>query len=585
MSRKETTYLDEDYLNYLENNKEEYIQMFEKENSSQNQVPVNVLATEPKISKIDIKHTIDMGVKMAYVVSNLSLFAQKLFYTALSEIRSDDKDFHEINFEVKDIINTFKMDKANAWRDLHKAIVELYKADIFLWNEASKALRVNHLLDSIELVNKKAVKISISQKIANHFLHLKNYFYKVPLEYLLDLPTPNSMRLFYLLYGYFYYYQNSYSLKANRKSKNTEEPETVKFKIPYVQLKTMFEAEKYETYLYTRKMGKDKYPTFKRFSDKVLGKSLEYINEKGILHVEVDKIFNQPQLFFEDNKKIAFIPPKLEEPRTSRRVVTHLEFTITKGAVLLQKEQEKANNDTESFFLRMICEYFKARFDINKTVIKQLLEEGYTYTDLMLAGISMQSILNLSSRGLWIYTSNCKKDPNWKNAKLRKETYIKEYQQIAIPNLGLTFDDNSAQEYIIHSPVGFLRKTLEEEKYYETIDAINSEKGNLRLGSFGDKVEKLYTKSFYDEKADWDGDKFKELIRSEEKDFDLIFEVFKNCHYGAKKLNTNENWFKHFYKNGSLNIHWKEKFYKSHSDWQQAMNEGTDRKLKLRNLV
>ena len=280
MSRKETTYIDEEYLNYLEAHKEEYFQMFEKESSSQNQVPVNVLSTDNfETTKINIHHTVDMGVKMAYAISDLSLFSQKLFYATVSEIRSDDKKLHPSVFTVKDIIETFKMDKSNAWKALHKSSVEILNAKIFLWNENTKALSVDTLGKLTFTDDKKSVEISLHEDVKKYFLNLKNHFYKVPLEYLLDFSSPKNMRLFYILFGRFYYYLNSYAPKANRrKSNQTEEPETVKFKIPYEQLRTMFEAEKYETYLNTRKIGKDRYPSYTIFYKEFLKDAIKDIN-------------------------------------------------------------------------------------------------------------------------------------------------------------------------------------------------------------------------------------------------------------------------------------------------------------------
>lgn len=569
-------------------------EMLFKEFSEENLPPksesnVKEKALKSKTNKINILNFVDVSEKMLYSISNFSLFTQKLFYTAISEIKENDESFQEIVFKVTDIVDKFKMDKSNVWRALRKATKELFESKVYAWNEQTKELEVVHIFSKMKLAeNNKVVKILFDKQVSKYFLKLSNYFYKVPLGYLLDLHSQNSMKIFHLLFGYYYYNKNSYLKKKNRKisNKNNNEEETLKLVVPYEQLRMLFEAEKYNTFIDTGKLGEDKYPTLKKFSRSVLDYAIKDINEQGILHIELEKIKGKQQIFFEDTT-----PFSLDIERNGYKV-SHLVFKIKAGKNLEQLEQDRQNIKADDALLTEICEYFKTRFDISYVITKKLFRTGYSYEKLMLSAIAMQSILNFSSRGLWIYTKDKDNDPNWQQEKIREQTYIKEYLKISLPNLGASFDNEKKfHQFVIKKPVGFLKKTLKEELYLSTIDFINKQSTLASITS--NTNEKLCTASLYDNTGY--GEQFKNCIKryNTDKDakemgaeFDLIHDIFNFfCRDSALKLNPNTKWKEYFY-NGlnELDIYWKAKKYEQHPERQQSIKKTVDRILSERNL-
>lgn len=511
---------------------------------------------ETKINIINIDNYVDMGDKMLYSISEMSLFAQKLFYTAISTIQSEDKEFKEVVFKASDIGKKFKMQRPNVSSGLYQATSELMESQLLVWDEIMQDFIQISIYDTKIMPKKEGIVIlKFSNAMKKYLLELKNHFAKVPLEYLLDFRSQNAMKLFHIFYGHFY---------TNRKYKRHD-----KLKISYRQLKAVFEPEVFRTYSRTKKWGKQKYPKFKDFRRNVLDPSIEAINKQGILHIEIDSVRGES-----DSESTYFFKNSLP---INNRKISHLVFTITEGEAFTIRERERENKKIEDSLLREICDYFKARFDIHESVIKNLVKK-HTYAELMLSAISMQSVLNLSSRGLWIYNEQ----QNWRDLTYRKNNYIKEYQKIAIPNLGISFmeDDNKFHQFIIKEPVGFLKKTLEEQWYFKTIDLINTEG---YLASFGnDTAEKIYTKSFYDTEY---GDEFKILIRNGNKDTDLIYRAFSLCRDGALKMHPNERWTNYFYKNNLLNLYWKLDFYPQYPEQQKAMKARIDRILKSRKLA
>lgn len=208
----------------------------------------------------------------------------------------------------------------------------------------------------------------------------------------------------------------------------------------------------------------------------------------------------------------------------------------------------------------------------------------------MLSAISMQSILNFSSRGLWIYT---KDKTNWSDLRFRKEHYIKEYLKIALPNLGTFFDEEEKfHQFVIKEPVGFLKSTLKDKLYLQTIDFINKQG---MLTAFASSVnEKLCVASLYDN-VEY-GEQFKNCIKRYDsnksakemgEELDLIYKIFGFfCRDSALKLNPNAKWKEYFY--GGLNevdVYWKTKFYKQKPERQESIKKTVNRILAERNLL
>ena len=539
---------------------------------SQKQIATNVLATKPKPTLINIEHYVDMEDKMLYAISDMKLFAQKLFYASISEIGGKDTEFKEIVFKASDLAEKFYMQQSNVSKALYEATDDLMSSQLLIWDEVQRNFKqIPIYAYRIVPKNEGIVILKFSEEMKPYLLGLENNFSKAPLEYLLQL-SGNAMRLFHIFYGHFYL-NCKYPKRKNKK-----------LKILYRQLEAMFEPQMLRNYGRKKKWENPKYPTFREFYRNVLKNVISEINDQGIIHIEMDRLFGKPDYETpEDKKKMYFY----ETPSDSKnpRKVTHLEFTVTEGSAFAfrERERERKREAKENMAqeLKEICEYFKARFDINASEIKKLSKQ-YSTAELMLAGISMQSILNLSSRGIWVYTGCSGKEPfKWDDLNYRNKVYINEYNKIAIPNLGLFFDENKkVHEFTINKPVGFLKATLEKQKYFETIDVINSE---AKLASFGSDIEKLYTKSLYDNK-EW-GKEFKELVNKKSLDTILIQKIFSFCRDGALKMNTNENWLSYFYKCGNLNLHWKSEFYPQNPEYQEAMNAKIDRILKKRNLA
>ncbi len=530
--------------------------------------------TKLQVTPINTTNHVDVENVMLYSISKMSLFAQKLFYTAISEIQSEDKEFKEVIFKSSDIAKKFNMKQQNVSSGLYQATSDLLESQLLVWDDLKKEfMQVNIYSTKFMPKEEGIVVLKFNEDMKKYLLGLKKHFSKVPLKYLLDLPTTNAMKLFHIFYGQLYT-----NLKYHKNDK---------LKISYRQLRAMFEPEMFYNYGRKRKWDNPQYPTFKDFNRNVLKPAILAINKQGIIHVEREEVRGEPDKYKEDNNKLFFF--ESASPVNARKI-SHLVFTITKGENFDIEEEKRKNKNTDDALLREICDYFKARFDISDVVVKKLLREGYSYTELMLSAISMQSILNFSSRGLWIYT---KDKENWDNLSYRKEHYIKEYLKIALPNMGTFFDEEEKfHQLVIKEPVGFLKSTLKDKLYLQTIDFINKQ-GTLT--AFASSVnEKLCVASLYDNAES--GESFKKCIKGFNnkksaveygKEFDLIYKIFSFfCRDSALKLNPNTNWENYFYSGyNEVDVYWKIKFYKQKPERQDSIKKTVNRILVERNLL
>lgn len=530
--------------------------------------------TKLQVTPINTTNHVDVENVMLYSISKMSLFAQKLFYTAISEIQPEDKEFKEVIFKATDIAKKFNMKQQNVSSGLYQATSDLLESQLLVWDDLKKDfMQVNIYSTKFMPKEEGIVVLKFNEDMKKYLLGLKKHFSKVPLKYLLDLPTTNAMKLFHIFYGQLY--------------TNIKYHKNGKLKISYRQLRAMFEPEMFYNYGRKRKWENPQYPTFKDFNRNVLKPAVLAINKQGIIHVEIEQTRGEPDKYKEENNKLFFF--ESSSPVNARKI-SHLVFTVTKGENFDIEEEKRKNQNAEDALLREICAYFKARFDISDVVVKKLLREGYSYTELMLSAISMQSILNFSSRGLWIYT---KDKANWSDLTFRKEHYIKEYLKISLPNLGTFFDEEEKfHQLVIKEPVGFLKSTLKDKLYLQTIDLINKQ-GTLTAFTSSTN-EKLCVASLYDN-AEY-GESFKNCIKGFNnkksavgygKEFDLIYKIFSSfCRDSALKLNPNTKWRGYFYSGfNEVDVYWKIKFYKQKPERQESIKKTVNRILAERNLL
>lgn len=537
--------------------------------------------TKPKTNKINPTNYVDIGEHMIYSTYEFSLLTQKLFYTAISEIQAGEKEFNEIVLKDTDIVNNLGISSKNVYSELFRVSEELANLYVIAYSERTYSLERIMVFDKKRVPRKEGViYLKFSESMKEYLLHLQNKFYKVPLAFLLQLPTQNAMKLFHALYGWQYYKKNE-----NKRHNKINKDGYFDLIVPYDKLKSMFEFEMYDEYIKKGVWGKEKYPTTKSFVRNVLDKSIEAINKGEILYVEMIKIKGEKQ-----NLDEKFYPNAASKENS--RKTSHIIFRIKDGSKYEEFEQDRNNKkNPRDELLEEICEYFKVRFDINQIALKKLVKEyGYTYQELMLSAISMQSVLNFSSRGLWIYTED---KPNWRDLNYRIATYIKEYMQISLPNLGAFYDDKKIfHQLIIKEPFGFLKSTLKDRWYLSTIDLINKQGTLTAFASTTN--ERLCVSALYDNQ-EW-GEKLKTCLKrynspknanEEGKEFDLIYKIFSFfCRDSALKLNPNSNWKNYFYSGlNELDVYWKVNKYEQHPDKQQSIRKTVDRILAERNLL
>lgn len=539
-----------------------------------NDSPKAEVANLKKVDKVNLLNFADISKEMVYSISDLSKMAQKIYYIAISNIGKDDDAFHPYTFFVKDIAKTLNIKSKDIYQTVAKATHELSNAKAIFWDSANDHLKTINIFYSADYYFKEGkMSLEFSEQVKQHLLKLQNDFYKVPLKYLLLLPSPNAMRIFNILYGQ--YYLDNYRRKIKK---------DITIEMSVRKLCAMFEYDYYINKITTGKFDENKknYPTLRDFNRYILKPSLDAINNSGLLNITIlKKIKGKKDKDCNINYEV------------NPRKVSHLVFNIGAGQKLEQLEQDRQNIKADDALLKEICEYFKTRFDISNVIVKNLLKTGYSYEKLMLSAIAMQSILNFSSRGIWIYTKDKDNDPNWKNVKSREQTYIKEYLKISLPNLGAFFDnEENFHQLVIKKPVGFLKKTLKEELYLFTIDLINKQSTLASITS--NTNEKLCTASLYDN-VEY-GEKFKNYIKRYDtnksakemgEEFDLIHKIFSFfCRDSALKLNPNTKWKDYFYSGlNEIDIYWKTKFYKQKPERQESIKKTVNRILTERNLL
>lgn len=437
-------------------------------------MPTKPLQVVPN-NEIDLYNYVTMSNLMVQSTLNLSLYAQRLFYCAVSCIRMTDEEFEEIRFSVEELKDRLDLKNKNIYEKIENAVKELHDTDIYVSNNETQSSKKEwvaiHLMAYVKYC-RGTVILRFNPYLKNYLLNLTSLFNSVHLTYLLKMNTPSAMRMLNYLFMHY-----------NMKHRYMKEKDAkVKVTVPISDFSDLFLANLKYNIQKTGKSGSH-FPDFGYINEKQLKPSLRRINKSRIMDVKAEY--------------------KRENAKNPLRI-SHVEFTISLADEYYEIEkklkEDKKKKETENE-IKQIYAYFYKRFNINKTLIKSLMDNGVSLLELKLAAIAMQSRLNAKSYGMW------NKDM-WK-----------------LENIN----------FAIRQPYALLNKILEGKKYIKWI------KENVDLADYellkrqGYDLEDFLTITHYDDDFDIEKNKNNEEFIQDVKD------AFEDA---LKSLNNvpNSNW-------------------------------------------
>lgn len=394
-------------------------------------------------NEIDLYNYVTMSNLLVQSTVNLSLYAKRLFYCAVSCIRMTDEDFEEIRFTVEELKEMLDIRNKNIYEEVEKAAKELHNADIFVSNSETQSSKKEwvalHLMAYVKYSRGRLV-LRFNPYLKSYLLNLTSLFNSVHLAYLVKMNTSGAMSMLNYL---FMQYNMNYRYMKDKTAK-------VKVTVPISDFSDLFLANYKYKFQKTGHCEKKEIPSFGYINEKQIKPSLRKINESGIMDVEAE--------YKRKNSK-------------NPRKISHVAFSISLGNKYYEIEKdlkaEKKKKETENE-IKQIYAYFYKRFNINKTLIKGLMDSGVSLMELKLAAIAMQSHLNAKTYGMW-----------------NKDMWKMENMKMAI-----------------RQPYAFLNKLLEGKKYLKWI------KENVDLADYallkreGYDLENFSSITSYDEGYD-----------------------------------------------------------------------------------
>lgn len=308
-----------------------------------------------------------------------TLDARKLFYLAVSEIKKDDDDLKPIHTHARDLMDMgiFKEKNVNRiYTRANKATNDLLKNSFIYLKEDENKWTGFPLTSYVEYDNGD-IYIVLNPILKPFFLHLQKDFTETLFNFLLKMPTQDSM----VLYNYLFMLYSKYTFKRDKNGVAT-------FVIPNEEIEALFEGEYYANK--NKKNVSKRYLNRKDFNAHLLKPAINAINKSGLLNVEMKNV------------------------RNSKHEIASYIFKVSIGDVyvtLKEERDQQIQERLEEKELKNINLFFYKRFGIksyNKDAkteeegtIEKLREKGVSLVQLKLAAIQMQAYLNSTSDCIW----------------------------------------------------------------------------------------------------------------------------------------------------------------------------------------
>jgi len=184
---------------------------------------------------------------------SFSLFEQRVFLKVLSLINPEDpKSLNYLKFEIKDLMNDVNTVSSKAYNQIRDAARSLRKREIHIKLKNGSDFYTGVFIDAEANPRESFIKVNIHDRLKNQYINLSGEFTRMKLCYVLNLSSPNAMRLYEIL--------NQYKTIGRRS-------------ILLDELRHMFDCV-------------DKYPSFAEFKRRILLPSIKAVNKNTDLKVE-----------------------------------------------------------------------------------------------------------------------------------------------------------------------------------------------------------------------------------------------------------------------------------------------------------
>ena len=203
---------------------------------------------------------------------NLTLLEAKLVRLAIAQILKNDDDFRTYEIDIISLAKLLKIDRYNIYHEMDKLTTDLMRKIIYIRDKESSKKKENyiklHWVDTV-IYKDGIITFKLSNELKPYLLGLNQLFSLYSYEEIIELPTPNSIRLYELLVSY----QNMKyrGIHANQYNGIEIEDGEVVFTLDY--LRKFFNCE--ENYIDNNSL----------FVRKVIKSSIDNINKKTVMRV------------------------------------------------------------------------------------------------------------------------------------------------------------------------------------------------------------------------------------------------------------------------------------------------------------
>jgi|GEM_PF-5239445 len=470
--------------------------------------PLSALAIENAVPmEIKPHHKVCISKDLAFATSTLSPVAQKLFYCAVSTIDTYDEDFSTFSLNVKQIKDYFpNIHPKKLPQAISKAVDEIYNASFYQIkfnsspNEEDEVARC-HIVRGSKYSRGK-ITFRFDEDLRPYLLKLQGNFAPIPMSYWGKFTSTNAMKLMEVLSFWF-------NLQFNKSNKR--EDFHAKITIPVYKLQYLFDGDMVSLAA-TGTWKESKYKGFKRLSEGALNPSIEQINNSGLLHITIKKEYDK-----------KYRHPRERNLPSSPHTITAVTFVISKPKVLTVTEEMAKLARAEKNEYNSIKFYLAKRFYIPNDKLDEAFpledKDEYFFMRLKLVSISMQSMLNVASNGMY------------------NKDIIEYFRKAKIKN---TYEDRKMYSRL-RKPLDllvFLLKDSYNKRLFESIKYYNRNYvGNDNLINYIDKTKLLNV--IQDMESDLDSACDEPDTK---KEIDKVFDMVR----GTLETNPNKDWISYF---------------------------------------
>jgi len=203
---------------------------------------------------------------------SLTLLEAKLVRLAIAQILKNDDDFRTYEIDIISLSKLLKIDRYNIYHEMDKLTTDLMRKIIYIRDKESSKKKENyiklHWVDTV-IYKDGIITFKLSNELKPYLLGLQQLFSLYAYEDLIELPTPNSIRLYELLVSY----QNMKYRGIHTNQYNGIEIEDGEIVFTLDYLRTFFNCE--DSYIDNNSL----------FVRKVIKSSIDNINKKTVMRV------------------------------------------------------------------------------------------------------------------------------------------------------------------------------------------------------------------------------------------------------------------------------------------------------------